>query len=77
MKYWLVMFILTDGAWVPGAEIPNAGWGPRAYESLEICQTRRNFAANLVKQIGKSETKHFCTKDPKATLAQLEQANEQ
>lgn len=76
MKYWLVIFILTDGAWVAGAKIPNAGWAPRAYESLEVCQTRHDFAANLVKRIGKTKAKHFCTQTPEATLAQLEQANE-
>ena len=74
MKYWLVVFILTDGAWVAGADMPTAGWSPRQYESLEVCKTRRDFAANLVKQVGKAETKHFCTQNPDATLAELEQA---
>lgn len=74
MKYWLVVFILSDGVWVAGADMPNAGWSPRQYESLEVCNTRRDFAANLVKQIGRAQTKHFCTQNPEATLAELEQA---
>ena len=77
MKYWLVIFVLSDGAWVPGAEMPNPGWSPRQYESLEVCKTRRDFAANLVKQIGQTEAKHFCTQTPEATLAELEKAKAQ
>ncbi len=60
-----------------GEKLPNPGWGPRAYESLEVCKTRRDFAANLVKQIGKTQAKHFCTQTPTASLDELEQANTQ
>lgn len=77
MKYWLVIFVLSDGAWVAGAEMSNPGWSPRAYESLEVCTTRREFAAKLVKQIGKTQAKHFCTQTPGASLAELEKAEAQ
>ncbi|NNF78915.1 MAG: hypothetical protein HKN05_12880 [Rhizobiales bacterium] len=77
MKYWLVIFVLSEGVWVSGAEMPNSGWSPRKYESLQVCKTRRNFAAKLVKQIGKTQTKHFCTRAPGATLAELEKAEAQ
>lgn len=77
MKYWLIIFILSDGTWVAGEKLPNPGWGPRAYESLDVCETRRDFASKLVKQIGKTEAKHFCTQTPDATLEELEQAEAQ
>ena len=77
MKYWLVVFILTDGTWVAGADMSTPGWSPRQYESLDVCKTRRDFAVNLVKQVGKAQTKHFCTQNPDATLAELEQAETQ
>ncbi len=77
MKYWLVIFVLNDGAWVSGAEMPNSGWSPREYESLEVCKIRRDFAAKLVRQIGKTQAKHFCTQTPGAPLAELEKAEAQ
>ena len=74
MKYWLVIFVFLDGAWTPGAEIEKGGWSPRAYDTLEICKTRRDFAANLVKQVGKVKAHHFCTTTPDATLEELKKA---
>ena len=74
MKHWLVIFILTDSGWIAGDKMPNPGWSPRAYDSLEICQKRRDFAAKLVKDIGRVETKHFCSQNKNATLEELEKA---
>ena len=72
MNYWLVMYVLLDGTWTSGADIPRGGWSPRAYDTLEICQTRRDFAAKHVKQTGKAETRHFCTQNKDASLEELE-----
>ena len=77
MKYWLVMFVLVEGSWVAGAKMPTPGWSPRAYDSLEICRKRRDFAAKLVKQTGRAETRHFCTTTPEASLEDLEKAASQ
>jgi len=35
MKYWLVVYIMINGAWIPGEQLE--GWGPMAYESHERC----------------------------------------
>ena len=35
MKYWLVVFILINGTWVPGEKLE--GWGPVAYENEALC----------------------------------------
>ena len=35
MKYWLVVYIMINGAWVSGEELE--GWGPVAYESEALC----------------------------------------
>lgn len=72
MKYWLVMYALLDGTWTAGADIPRGGWSPRAYDTLEICEKRREFAANHMKRTGKLEAKHFCTRNKDATLEELE-----
>lgn len=77
MKYWLVIYILLEGTWTPGAEVSKGGWSPRAYDTLEICKTRRDFAAKLMKQVGKVEALHFCTQNPDATLDELKKATEQ
>lgn len=35
MKYWLVVYIMINGAWVPGEKLE--GWGPVIYESEAGC----------------------------------------
>ncbi len=73
MKYWLVMYILIDGTWTAGADIPRGGWAPRAYDTLEVCQKRRDFAAKHMKRTGKLEARHFCTQNEAASFEELEQ----
>jgi hypothetical protein len=42
MQWWLNVFFLVNGLWVPGYEMP--GWSPRAYPTEAECQERRAFA---------------------------------
>ena len=72
MKYWLVVFILLNGQWVHGADVKPAGWSPRAYPSLAVCEARRRFAQAAVKGVSKAPSRWFCTRRPTASLAELE-----
>jgi len=45
MKFWLVVFILIGGTWVPGEEFE--GWGPVPYESEAECLASKARAENL------------------------------
>lgn len=40
--WWLSVFFLVHGEWVPGTEYD--GWDPRPYQSEGECQSRRAFA---------------------------------
>ncbi|HHN67301.1 MAG TPA: hypothetical protein ENK15_04600 [Thermopetrobacter sp.] len=73
MKYWLVVHILLNGVWTPGAQVKPAGWHPRVYPSLAECERRRAFAMKAVKGVSKAESKWFCTRTPDAPLAALEE----
>ena len=42
MQWWLTVFFLLGGAWVPGDRFD--GWASRAYSSGEDCEARRYFA---------------------------------
>jgi hypothetical protein len=42
MPWWLNVFFLINGLWVPGAEL--SGWAPRAYATQAECEERRAFA---------------------------------
>ena len=48
--WWLSVFMLIDGNWVPGDEVELQGWAPRSYESREICDKRRAFAEKAIDQ---------------------------
>ena len=72
MKYWLVVFILLDGVWTPGAEVKPIGWHPRAYPSREICEKRKAFAMKAVEKTAKAPSKWFCTTTPDVPLSELE-----
>jgi hypothetical protein len=43
MKWWLSVFFLVNGAWVPGPDV-EPGWAPRAFQSEEECLARKAFA---------------------------------
>lgn len=45
MKYWLVVYIMINGAWVPGEELE--GWGPVAYETKAGCLKSKTRAEEL------------------------------
>ncbi len=72
MKYWLVVFILLNGEWTPGAKVKPMGWHPRAYDSLETCQKRKAFAIEAVRKTAKAPSRWFCTTRPDAPLEELE-----
>jgi len=74
MKYWLVVYILLNGVWTPGAEVKPVGWHPRAYSSLAECETRKAFATRAVKKASRAAARWFCTLDREASLADLEKA---
>jgi hypothetical protein len=40
--WWLNVFFLIGGLWVPGHQFP--GWGPRAYQTEAACLERKAFA---------------------------------
>lgn len=42
MTWWLSVFFLIQGQWIPGSEID--GWAPRPYASETECMERKNFA---------------------------------
>ncbi|ESR24073.1 hypothetical protein [Lutibaculum baratangense] len=42
MQWWLNVFFLVNGLWVPGQEFD--GWAPRPYASERLCFERKTFA---------------------------------
>lgn len=44
MDWWLSVFFLINGVWVPGNEVSPEGWSPRAYPTQEECLVRKDFA---------------------------------
>lgn len=44
MTWWLNVFFLANGLWIPGAELPHPGWSARAYGSHAECLARKAFA---------------------------------
>ena len=76
MKTWLVVFLLLNGQWVPGAQVKGGGWAPRAYASMAECEKRRRFAVDSVRHVQKRmiPMKWFCATSPDATLAELEKS---
>jgi len=50
MGWWLSVFMFINGAWVPGSDAGIDGWAPREYETLEICETRREFTMRSLEQ---------------------------
>ncbi len=70
--WWLVVFILIDGAWVPGAEVTPEGWSPRAYETRAECMDRKAFAERALADLTNvRETRWYCTQDPDTPMEEL------
>ncbi len=42
MKWWLSVFFLVNGHWVPGSDVD--GWAPRAYDTEAHCMDRKVYA---------------------------------
>ncbi len=61
MKWWLSVFFLVNGTWVPGHEIPQGGWSPRAYDSKKICLERKKFAEASCKEF-RDQIAWYCSK---------------
>ncbi|GEM_PF-6971411 len=73
MTWWLVLFVLIDGQWVPGADLTPEGWSPRAYDTREECMERRDFAEESLADLRNvDDSKWFCTRDRDAALSELE-----
>ena len=45
MKWWLIVYIFTAKAWVPGANFD--GWGPIEQSSFQTCIKKRAFSNQL------------------------------
>jgi hypothetical protein len=60
MRWWLSVFFLVNGTWVPGHEMSPGGWSPRAYDSLEICSERKKFAEEACKEF-KNQIVWYCS----------------
>ncbi|MCB1501688.1 MAG: hypothetical protein KDK07_18200 [Bauldia sp.] len=43
MQWWLSVFFLVNGVWMPGPEV-EPGWAPRPYASEQECTKRKTFA---------------------------------
>ena len=43
MQWWLSVFFLVNGVWLPGPEV-GPGWAPRQYASETACLDRKSFA---------------------------------
>lgn len=43
MNWWLSVFFLVNGAWVPGPEV-EPGWAPRPFSTERECIARKQFA---------------------------------
>ena len=59
MKWWLSVFFLIDGVWVPGDHMRPEGWSPRAYETQQECLERKAYAEISCKAL-KEKTAWFC-----------------
>ena len=42
MAWWLAVFFLVGGEWVPGEQF--SGWASRPYPTYDVCEARRAFA---------------------------------
>jgi hypothetical protein len=42
MAWWLTVFFLVGGEWVPGEQF--SGWASRPYPTYDVCEERRAFA---------------------------------
>ncbi|MEM7430228.1 MAG: hypothetical protein AAF441_29570 [Pseudomonadota bacterium] len=47
-------------------------WPPRAYDTPNIRERRREFAANHMKRTGRLAARHYCAQNKDASLAELE-----
>ena len=60
--YLVIMFLMTNGAWVPGDIVAPDGWSRIAYDSLEQCLERKEaFTRNMAKTEYKDKIKAICT----------------
>lgn len=60
MQWWLNVFFLINGLWVPGYELP--GWSPREYPTQAECEERRAFAENECRATPlRYESRWFCS----------------
>lgn len=68
MEWWLNVFFLINGVWVPGETLD--GWAPRSYPSEATCVERRIEAeANCRANPLSYEARWFCSAgEPALTL---------
>jgi hypothetical protein len=73
MKVFLVvMFLMSDGTWLPGDLIAPNGWSSIQYNSMEQCEERRDVLnENMSKTPFKDQIKGICQiHDPKLPTVQ-------
>jgi hypothetical protein len=68
MSWWLNVFFLINGLWVPGSELH--GWAPREYPSEAVCMERRAFAERECRAYPLAhESRWFCSEgEPLRTM---------
>lgn len=49
LEWWLNVFFMINGIWVPGSELD--GWAPRPYPSEEICLERQAIAEETCDEV--------------------------
>ncbi len=42
--WWLSVFFLVGGQWIPGHQVEPAGWAPRAFATEAECLERKRYA---------------------------------
>jgi hypothetical protein len=48
--WWLNVFFLVHGLWVPGHQMSPDGWSPRSYATEQECLDRRAYAERQCKE---------------------------
>jgi|LNFM01.1.fsa_nt_gb hypothetical protein len=48
--WWLNVFFLVHGLWVPGHQMSPEGWSPRSYATEQECLERRAYAERQCKE---------------------------
>lgn len=66
--WWLSVFFLVNGQWIPGHVVEPTGWAPRSYVTEAECDERKRFAEKqCVDWPLRYKAVWFCSKDKPIT----------